>query len=142
MRRLVKYKEINNNTTYLEKQIIELEAYKNKLCSDIQLIDNDYKGKDAENIIAKYTAELQLLEEYITNVKAYNSFFRNMSGRYEETHEKAARDINYEKDLLDVESKKIAEEFGNSIIYEGEKTDEKWYIYRACWVKWNFRYNK
>ena len=47
MRRLVKYKEINNNTTYLEKQIIELEAYKNKLCSDIQLIDNDYKGKDA-----------------------------------------------------------------------------------------------
>ena len=65
-----------------------------------------------------------------------------MSGRYEETHEKAARDINYEKDLLDVESKKIAEEFGNSIIYEGEKTDEKWYIYRACWVKWNFRYNK
>ena len=48
-----------------------------------------------------------------------------MSGRYEETHEKATRDINYEKDLLDVESKKIAEEFGNSIIYEGEKTDEK-----------------
>ena len=120
MRRLVKYKEIADSATYLKEQIEKIETYKTKLYNDIKLIDNDYKGKDATNIINAYTSELQLLEEYIYNIKAYELFFEKMSSRYRDVHEKAEKDINYEKEILDEESKKIAETFGAVIVDEIE----------------------
>ena len=89
MKRIIKYNYINDNISFINKLLSELDTAKTKLTKNVNLIENDYQGEDGKRIMNKYLNKIILIDEYINNVNKYLNYFKWLVGEYEHSQRTA-----------------------------------------------------
>ena len=97
MRRLIKYSQIGETSSYVKDQIKVLNMQKDKLLNTIDIINEAYQGKDADVIIEKYKGKTKIIEMYIKIIGSYTNGFDWLAGNYRDTHQKAIKNFTVPK---------------------------------------------
>ena len=82
MIRRININAIKDVAMNLEKYNKELSEAKNKLNFDVRLLDDAYKGVDANVIKEKYQERIDTLNKVITNYFNYTEYLKKVSGVY------------------------------------------------------------
>ena len=97
MRRKIKYKVIGETAITLKEKVNLLKEQKTKILIDIEKIGEAYRGKDSNLIISKYKNKINELNIYIGVMEAYVSYFEWLSGNYQDSHNKATKNLDIMK---------------------------------------------
>ena len=91
MNRVIQFNIIKNVSNQLIKELEKLQIECDKLNLDIEKIEEFYKGKDANLIIAKYNQRVNIIKKYIEIVKEYINYFDWISSNYHDTYHNAIK---------------------------------------------------
>ena len=94
MRRIIKYKVIEECAGDLQNQISSLIEIKKKLIMDVHRIDNYYRGLDSNIIIGKYLDKIKELDNYINNINICIDYLLKISSNYSISYNKINEFIN------------------------------------------------
>ena len=94
MKRVINYSILSDVTSNIIVKKEELKAYKEKLKIDILLINNGYKGKDADIVISKYQEIANSIDCIIKTLEDYIEYFKWLSSNYKENLNKTIQKVN------------------------------------------------
>ena len=109
MRRIIKYRVIDECNDYLQKKVMNLKDIKSKLLTDINKIDSFYKGKDATALIEKYQQKANELDIYIDNVEKCIMYLSKIVNDYNNSYTKINNVIN---EILAINENKSVSDVG------------------------------
>ena len=78
---------------YFKKQREELEEIKNNLTSIIKEIENQFIGKDSNNIINKLESIIKDLNYYLENINYYGEFMISLANHDTEVISKTKKNL-------------------------------------------------
>ena len=103
----------------LKQQFEELRVNRNQLLSDVNQIQNGYKGNDATMIIEKYKEIIMELDTFIQNMENFQILLEWLSGSYRDLHNQAKNNLNMYTPLTP-----LADIDSNNLLSYGFNLDE------------------
>ena len=89
----------------IKKEIENLEQYQNKLLTDVNNINDFYKGIDASLIITKYLEKINNLKCVIKTLNDYVFYFNDVIGLYQNNYDRANEEmyqVDIAQDIIDI----------------------------------------
>ena len=89
----------------IKKEIENLEQYQNKLLTDVNNINDFYKGIDASLIITKYLEKINNLKCVIKTLNDYVFYFNDVIGLYQNNYDRANEEmyqVDIAQDIFDI----------------------------------------
>ena len=89
----------------IKKEIEKLEEYQNKLLTDVNNINDFYKGIDASLIITKYLEKINNLKCVIKTLNDYVFYFNDVIGLYQNNYDRANEEmyqVDIAQDIFDI----------------------------------------